>query len=84
MKVIIFCQCFCHLVLCYYQAAAVLWQVALGCWVRLACSCAGQGPQALLLGVVVTGGKRSLAGELLKDLTFGPAESYLNLWTVME
>lgn len=37
------CQCSCHLVLCYCQAAAVLWQVADGCWIRLTCSCTGQG-----------------------------------------
>lgn len=44
-----------HLVLRYYQAAAVLWQVADGCWIRLTCSFLYGKLQALLLDLVVTG-----------------------------
>lgn len=85
-KVIFFCQCFCRLVLCYYQAAAVLWQVADGCWIRLTCSIQARGckPFCLIwwlldLGGSSVRGKRSLVDELLQALTFGPAEPYMAL-----
>lgn len=80
-----------HLVLCYYQAAAVLWQVADGCWIRLTCSCTGSCKPFCLtwwlldLGGSPVRGKRSLVDELLQALTYGSAEPHLNsLRTEME
>lgn len=39
MKMTLPCQCLCHPVLCCCQAAALLWHD----WIRVTCSCAGQG-----------------------------------------